>query len=110
MNTKGIGFGMKGNKDLNMMLVDISRSYFHVEARREVYIQLPEEDHEEGMCGLLQMSMYGTRDAAQHWEIKYTSVLSEMGFTQGRSNPCVFKGPKKQIVDCGAWRRLYCTS
>ena len=26
--------------------------------------------------------------------MKYTSVLSEMGFTQGRSNLCVFKGPK----------------
>ena len=48
------------------------------------------------MCGLLQMSMYGTRDAAQNWEMKYTSVLKEMGFTQGRSNPCVFKGPRNR--------------
>ena len=48
------------------------------------------------MCGLLQMSMYGTRDAAQNWEMKYTSVLKEMGFTQGRSNPCVFKGPRSR--------------
>ena len=40
---------------------------FHADAIREVYIELPPEDTEEGMCGLLPKSVYGTRNAAQNW-------------------------------------------
>ena len=32
-----------------------------------VFVELPEEDSEPGMCGKLRKSMYGTRDAAQNW-------------------------------------------
>ena len=30
-------------------------------------LELPEEDKDEGMCGLLLKSMYGTRDAPRKW-------------------------------------------
>ena len=30
-----------------------------------MYIQLPAEDHKPGLCGRLNVSLYGTRDAAQ---------------------------------------------
>ena len=39
------------------------------EEEEEVYVELPAEDAEEGMCGLLRKSMHGTRDAAQKWVI-----------------------------------------
>ena len=39
---------------------------------RDVYVELPAEDAEAGMCGKLIKSMYGTRDAAQNWETAYT--------------------------------------
>jgi len=45
--------------------IDIRRAYFHSPARRKVCIELPEGDREEGMCGELNGSMYGTRDVAQ---------------------------------------------
>ena len=43
---------------------DVVRAYFHAKARRKVFVDLPKEDYEEGKCGLLKKSMYGTRDAA----------------------------------------------
>ena len=52
------------------MINDISRAFFHALAKRRVYVQLPEEDRgdgEEELCGRLNYSMYGTRDAAQNW-------------------------------------------
>ena len=67
--TKGIGFNggrLKGHK---IEFIDIRRAYFHSKARRPVYVQLPPEDYEPGMCGKLLKAMYGTRDAAQNWEI-----------------------------------------
>ena len=48
--------------------IDIRKAYFQTAAIRDVYVELPEEDMEEGMCGKLLKSMYGTRDAAHNWE------------------------------------------
>ena len=51
---------------MKLDFIDISRAYFQAEAIREVYVELPGEDNEEGMCGKLLKSMYGTRDALQN--------------------------------------------
>ena len=72
---------------------DVSRAYFHAPAVRDVFVDIVDEDHEpsdEHRCGWLNVSMYGTRDAASNWEAKYRSVMAGMGFEQGKSNPCVF--------------------
>ena len=53
-------------------------------------MKLPREDKGETACGLLLKAMYGTRDAAQHWEHEHTEFMRESGFTQGKTNPCVF--------------------
>ena len=43
------------------------------------------------------MSMYGTRDAAQHWEHTYTEVMLSAGFNAGLASPCVFFHPGKDL-------------
>ncbi len=42
-----------------------------LEGRRQVLVDLCEEDDVKGMCGELVKAMYGTRDAAQNWEVTY---------------------------------------
>ena len=34
------------------MVVDVKRAHWNADARRVIYFQLPDEDYEEGMCGL----------------------------------------------------------
>ena len=46
--------------------IDVRRAYFYAPAKRKVYVELPEEDATPGMCGLLLVSLYGTRGAAQN--------------------------------------------
>ena len=41
---------------------------------QEAIAQLPEEDAEEGLCGLRIDSMDGARGAAQTWEVAYARV------------------------------------
>ncbi len=51
-----------------------------------IYVKLPAEDTlpgEEGMCGRLNFSMYGTRRAATNWQAHYISVLLKNGFVFG---------------------------
>ena len=67
-----------------LLFIDVSRAYFYAPARRPVYVALPQEDFEEGMCGRLNVSMYGTRDAAANWEAKYADHLVLNGFIRGK--------------------------
>jgi hypothetical protein len=89
--TEGKGY-RKGNKEGGMKLefIDIRRAYFQANAVRDVFVELPEEDAEEGMCGMLIRAMYGTRDAAQNWEKAYSEFMMERGFDIGVASPCVF--------------------
>ncbi len=70
--------------------VDVVRAYFHARARRVVYVDLPEEDFEEGMRGRLKKATYGARDAAQNWEMEYTEMFVGLGFRLGVTSPCAF--------------------
>ena len=71
----------------------VRRAYVHARARRLVFVKLPEEDAEDGMCGEFVKSMYGTRDAASNWEQEFTDVLIANGWTPGVTAPCAFTHP-----------------
>jgi hypothetical protein len=68
---------------------------------REVQIgrtcEIAEEDHQENMRGKLKKAMYGVSDAAQNWELEYTELMVEVGFTQGSHSACVFYHNEKSI-------------
>ena len=88
------------NKGEIIMINDISRAFFHAPAKRQVYVQLPTEDKgngDEEMCGKLNYSMYGTRDAAQNWFDAYSQHLKDIGFTQGLASPCTFYNQQRGI-------------
>ena len=40
------------------------------------------------MIGRLNLSLYGTRDAAQNWSVEYTQTLEQAGFLTGKASPC----------------------
>ena len=66
--TGGIGYKGDNMKGMKLDFIDVRRACFHSNARRQISVQLPHEDHEEGKCGELVKAMYGTRHAAQNWE------------------------------------------
>ena len=96
--TEGIGF-MRWQEQQGMMLdfIYVRRAYFYAESKRAVSVDLPPEDHEDGMCGKLLKSTYGTRDAAQNWELEYSRFMQDLGFSRGRAYPCVFYHPGRNI-------------
>ncbi len=43
--TEGVGFGKGQRKEgIKLDFIDVRRAYFHADAQREVYVQLPEKD------------------------------------------------------------------
>ena len=67
--TEGIGY-QRGEKENGFKLAfsDVRRAYFYAKAKKDIFVRLPDEDAEPGMCGRLLQLMHGTRDAASNWE------------------------------------------
>ena len=85
--------GQGGRKPMRLAAIDIKRAYFYAPARRPIFIEIPRGDREPGdehRIGRLNLSLYGTRDAAQNWAHEYTSFMVGMGFRVGLSSPCNF--------------------
>ena len=88
------------NKGEVIMVNDISSAFFHAPAKRNVYVQLPDEDRGKGqerMCRRLNYSMYGTRDAAQNRFDAYSQQFVDIGFQQGVASPCTSYHPTRAI-------------
>ena len=84
---------------LVLRVLDISRAHPHCEIKRLVYVRLPLEDprsQEAGVCGVLNMVLYGTRDAGQNFELTTTETLTQAGIEQGIFTPCVYKWKEKK--------------
>ena len=68
---------------MRLATIDIKRAYFYAPAQRNVYISIPAEDRmpgDENMIGKLNLSLYGTRDAAQNWASEYSGLLKPICF------------------------------
>ena len=67
-----------GGSPYRVMAVDVKRAYFYAPATRPIFIHIPAEDREpgdEGKVAQLNLSLYGTRDAAFNWTKTYTKSL-----------------------------------
>ena len=87
-------------RGFKILTVDVKRAYFYASARRDIYVEIPEEDREPGdeyKVGKLNLSLYGTRDAAQNWAIEYTETLKSLGFKCGLASPCNFHNAARDI-------------
>ena len=70
---KGLGF------------YDISRAHFHSPARRTIVIKVPREDDEcTSYAVLLDNAMYGTKDAAQRFDVASENAMKAMGYDTGK--------------------------
>ena len=76
-----------------IMFNDVARAFFEAPAVRQVCVELPDEDRNSSdrsldKVGHLQMSLYGTRDAAMNWQEEVAKEMIRWGFRRGKYNPC----------------------
>ena len=92
----------RGRKRKSMMINDVARAFFEAPVKREICIELPDEDKdagdwEEDMVGILEMSLYGTRDAAANFQQEVQRFMRDIGFRCGKYNVCTFWHPKRDL-------------
>ena len=70
--------------------------------KRHVFVRLlPEAGYSSKMVGELDKCLCCTRDPAQGWEGTYAKAMTLMGVRRGRSSPCIFYYPVKDIKCTG---------
>ena len=70
------------------LVIDVSKAHLHAFVKRDVYVALPPEIAEPGMCAKLVRSLYGMRGAPANWEELYTETLKSFRFVRGRASAC----------------------
>ena len=68
-----------------------------------MFIELPSEDTsgkdwEQDRVGRLNMSLYGTRDAAKNWQEEVARMMRQWGFVQGVYTPGLYYRPTWDIA------------
>ena len=91
-----------GGKRKVLMLADVKKAFYEAAMRRDVCMEIPEEDKEEedrkeDKVAYLKLAMPGTRDAANAWQEEVARWMRGLGFTRGRYSPCIYWNRKKGI-------------
>ena len=81
-----------------VMLNDVARAFFEAPMRRMVCVELPAEalgENEAGadVVGFLELSLYGTRDAAANFQREVKEFMLRQGFVQSQYSPQVYYHP-----------------
>ena len=85
--------GPKGLGTKRRMALDFSKAFLYGNMKREVYIELPDEDSRKfqgDVVGLLRKSMYGLRDAPQIWQEVVKNMLNARGFKRLVGTQCTY--------------------
>ena len=86
-------------EDPRRQVTHISRAYLNAQVGRRVNVELPPEaGYVKNFIGELDKCMYGTRDAAQGWELTcFAALVQELGFKRGAAHPCVFRHEGRDV-------------
>ena len=88
----------RNGSPLRLGFVDIRKAYFNAIPTRQIFMKIPKEMGLPPNAVAQQIRcVYGTRDAGKLWEDCYTQVLNSIGFLTGKSNPCTFYHPERDM-------------
>ena len=93
--------GSTPDGDIVWRFFDISRAHPNCPMRRGVFTALPPEHPEYkpdgSRAGQLVMTLYGTRDAGQNFELTVFNAFSDGGCERGVTNPCCYKHVARRL-------------
>ena len=85
------------------MLADVTTAFLYGDARRPLYVELPQEDPLSASVryvGKLERAMYGTRDAPMIWQDHLRETLRDLKFQESVTSPEVFQHETRDILLC----------
>jgi len=78
---------------LELHHVDVHTAFLNGTLQEEVYMKQPvgyEKEGEEHLVCRLRKSIYGLKQSSRCWNMALDSHLRKMGFSQSKSDPCIY--------------------
>lgn len=91
-STMRILFSLANELDLNIDHVDVTTAFLNGELQETIYMEQPpgfNNNDDSKVCHLLK-GIYGLKQASRIWNSKVHTLLSENGYVQNKSEPCVY--------------------
>ena len=82
-----------GKEKLKVHHYDVKTAFLNGDSKENVLIKQPEGFKVQGKEHLvckLNKSIYGLKQAAKSWNDKLNSSLQSLGFTEAKTDPCLF--------------------
>lgn len=80
--------------DMEIVQLDVRTAFLNGTLNKDIYMNQPEgyidEKQPQAVCKLLK-SLYGLKQASRAWNLKFHSVLCDLGFKRSESDPCVYR-------------------
>jgi hypothetical protein len=77
--------------DLQASIVDVETAFLHGDLQEEIYMNVPKGmSQDDNTFLLLKKTIYGLVQSARDFYNKLLSILKSMGFTENKSDPCLF--------------------
>lgn len=73
--------------------MDVATAFLNSMLQREIYMEQPtgfEKEGEEHLVCRLRKSIYGLKQSSRCWNIALDTHLGNMGFSQSKSDPCIY--------------------
>lgn len=104
MESARIIFAIAAARNMHMEQFDVKTAFLNGELEEEIYMKQPVgfTDGTDRVC-LLRKSLYGLKQAARCWNVKFVKVLLSLGLRQCVSDPCVFTGGADNSVMVGIY-------
>ena len=80
-------------RGLELHYVDVYPAFLNGTLQEEVFMKQPigyEMKGKERLVCKLQKSIYGLKQSSRCWNVALESQLRKMGFTQSKSDPCIY--------------------
>lgn len=85
--------GIVAALDLEMMQLDVKTAFLYGELKETIFMQQPEgfiiQGKEDQVCRL-QRPIYGLKQAANCWNIKFNEFLIDFGFVRSKYDMCMY--------------------
>ena len=96
-------------QDKDVMINDVARAFFEAPAVRQVCVELRDEDLSSSdrnldRVGHLNMSLYGTRDAAMNWQEEVAKEMKRWGLQRGPIQSLPLLACQVRVDDAGSRR------
>ena len=86
-------------EDLEIHQIDVDSAFVNSSLNEKIYMHAPPGlDIGDGNVLELQQSLYGLKQAAYEWFQECKAQLTNMGFTQGHSDPCLFLHSERKLI------------